>query len=85
MTETYASAVYEGFVTHRRHAPHPHAFRYRMAQLWLDLDELEAVFAGRWLWSAKGRNLAEFRRSDYFGAAGVPLSRQPATWLQRAG
>ena len=74
MTETYASAVYEGFVTHRRHAPHPHAFRYRMAQLWLDLDEVEAVFAGRWLWSTKGRNLAEFRRSDYFGPPGVPLA-----------
>ena len=29
-------------VRHRRHAPHAHAFRYRMAQLYLDLAELDA-------------------------------------------
>jgi uncharacterized protein len=74
MSGPFASAVYEGFVTHRRHAPHPHAFRYRMAQLWLDLDEVEHVFAGRWLWSTRGRNFAEFRRSDYLGPADVPLA-----------
>lgn len=74
MSGRFASAVYEGVVTHRRHAPHAHAFRYRMAQLWLDLDELETVFERRWLWSVNRRNLAEFRRSDYFGAAGVPLA-----------
>lgn len=68
-----ASAVYEGVVRHERHAPHPHAFEYRMAQLYLDLDELERVFAGRWLWSAGRRNLAEFRRSDFLGPAGMPL------------
>ncbi|UPG91977.1 DUF1365 domain-containing protein [Luteibacter aegosomaticola] len=74
MSERFASAVYEGVVTHSRHAPHPHAFRYRMAQLWLDLDELDAVFEGRWLWSSRGRNLAEFRRADYFGSPEVPLA-----------
>jgi DUF1365 family protein len=74
MSERFASAVYEGVVTHHRHAPHDHAFRYRMAQLYLDLDELDRVFDGRWLWSAGGRNLAEFRRSDYLGAPEQPLA-----------
>lgn len=69
-----ASAIYHGSVTHRRHAPHPHSFRYRMAQLWLDLDELDDVFRGRWLWSSRGRNLAEFRRSDYLGPPSRPLA-----------
>src|SRR3970282_2173679 len=41
---TFASAVYEGVVRHRRHGPHPHAFGYRIAQLYLDLDEVERVF-----------------------------------------
>ena len=59
-----ASAVYEGVVRHRRHAPHPHTFRYSMAQLYLDLEEIEQVFEGRWLWSSSRRNVAEFRRSD---------------------
>jgi DUF1365 family protein len=74
-TRTLASAVYEGGVRHRRHAPRPHAFRYRMAQLYLDLDEVDQVFARRWLWSASGRNLAEFRRSDYLGPAAQPLAQ----------
>lgn len=68
------SAVYEGVVRHWRLAPRRHAFAYRIAQLYLDLDELEQVFAGRWLWSAHGRNLAEFRRTDYLGPASLPLA-----------
>lgn len=68
------SAVYEGTVRHRRLTPHPHAFSYRMAQLYLDLDEVDRVFADRWLWSSAHRNLAEFRRSDYMGTADLPLA-----------
>ena len=52
MTAPLASAVYEGWVRHRRHSPRAHAFRYRMAQLYLDLDEVDTVFDRRWLWSA---------------------------------
>jgi hypothetical protein len=70
----FASAVYEGVVTHRRQAPHAHAFSYRMAQLYLDLDEMDEVFRERWLWSVNRRNLAEWRRSDYLGAPEVPLA-----------
>ncbi|HIE5354632.1 TPA: DUF1365 domain-containing protein [Stenotrophomonas maltophilia] len=68
-----ASALYFGHVIHRRHQPHAHAFRYPVAQLLLDLDELDTIFAGRWLWSVNRRNLAEFRRSDYFGDPSMPL------------
>jgi uncharacterized protein len=69
------SAVYEGWVRHRRRAPHRHAFRYRLCMLWLDLAELEGLFAGRWLWSVDRRNVAEVRRSDYHGDPAVPLER----------
>jgi len=69
-----ASAVYEGFVRHRRHSPHPHTFRYRLAQLFLDLDEIDGIFHDRWLWSRDARNLAEFRRSDFFGPPDRPLA-----------
>ncbi|MBE5271349.1 DUF1365 domain-containing protein [Stenotrophomonas sp. B2] len=69
-----ASALYFGHVIHRRHQPHAHAFRYPVAQLLLDLDELDTIFAGRWLWSLNRRNLAEFRRSDYFGDPSMPLA-----------
>ena len=73
MSTHLCSAVYEGTVRHRRHLPRPHAFEYRMAQLYLDLDELETVFRGRWLWSATRRALAEFRRSDFLGPPERPL------------
>lgn len=69
-----ASAVYEGVVRHRRHAPRTHAFRYRMAQLWLDLDEVDRIFEPRWLWSSRRANLARFRRADYLAPADLPLA-----------
>ena len=45
-TTELASAIYQGTVQHRRHSPHPHAFSYRMAMLYLDLAEIDQVFAG---------------------------------------
>ena len=59
MNAPLASAVYEGIVRHRRHLPHPHAFRYRMAQLYLDLDEVDRVFDRRWLRPVAFQNLPE--------------------------
>ncbi len=70
----FCSAVYEGTVRHHRLAPRRHVFDYRIAQLYLDLDEIDRVFDGRWLWSNGHRNLAEFRREDYLGDRGVPLA-----------
>jgi DUF1365 family protein len=69
-----ASALYEGTIRHRRVRPVPHEFRYRMFQLYLDLDELPRLFAGRWLWSLERANIAQFRRADYFGDPSVPLA-----------
>lgn len=69
------SALYVGHVRHRRERPHAHAFRYRIAQLYLDLDELPTLFQRRWLWSVNRRNLAAFHRSDYLGDPAVPLKR----------
>ncbi len=66
------SAVYFGEVTHRRHAPVEHAFRYRLAQLWLDLDELPEALDGRLLWSARRPALAWFRRADFLTAPDDP-------------
>lgn len=67
------SRIYEGVVRHCRLAPRQHAFHYRVAMPYLCLDEVSEVFAGRWFWSARGRALAEFRRSDYLGDPALPL------------
>lgn len=74
MSDALASAVYEGQVRHRRHLPSEHRFGYRMAQLYLDLDEVTSALDAHPLYSARGRALAEFRRDDYLGPADVPLA-----------
>ena len=60
-----ASALYEGEVRHRRLTPAPHAFRYRIAQLYVDFDELDALLRERRLFSRDRPNVAELRRSDF--------------------
>jgi DUF1365 family protein len=70
---TRASAVYEGWVRHRRAGPVGHAFRYRLYMMYLDLAELPELFRGRWLWSARRPAPAWFRRADHLGDAAVPL------------
>lgn len=69
-----ASCIYEGWVRHRRYSPVRHEFRYRVYWTYLDLDELDDVFSGRWLWSIKRPNVAYFRRSDHHGDPSVPLA-----------
>lgn len=68
------SCLYVGQVRHRRFAPRAHAFRYRLFQVYLDLDELDTVFRGRWLWSTRHANLAWFRRKDHLGPVNQSLS-----------
>jgi DUF1365 family protein len=43
--------------------------------MYLDLDELPAVFQQRWLWSVDRPNVASFRRSDHVGDPSTPLDR----------
>ena len=67
------SCLYVGRIRHRRYEPRPHAFRYGLFMLYLDLGELDRVFAGRWLWSATRPAVARFRRADHVGPANVSL------------
>lgn len=71
---TISSCLYEGVVRHRRRTPAPHAFRSRLCMLYVDLDELPALFQRRWLWSADRPNFAWFRRADHLGPADRLLS-----------
>ena len=69
------SAIYHGWLRHRRFAPKPHDFRYPLFMLYLDLAELGEVFRGRWLWSTRRRALARFDRADHLGNPDVPLDQ----------
>ncbi len=67
------SAIYSGWVRHRRSHPGTHVFRYKVFMMYLDLDELDRVFTGTRLWSVEKNNLASFKRSDYLGDPSIPL------------
>jgi DUF1365 family protein len=67
------SAVYEGEVTHVRHEPVRHAFRQRIALLYLDLAELDRVDRVSRLLGVDRRAPASFRREDHFAGANGPL------------
>lgn len=70
------SALYSGWISHRRFAPRRHAFRYRIGLLYLDLDERDSVLSLSPL--AGHSRFAPFawRETDYLRAwtrQGMPL------------
>ena len=72
------SAIYEGFVTHRRHATDAtgnvaHRFRYPVTLPYLFLDELDEVADLHPMWSARRPNAVWFRRADYLGDPTIAL------------
>lgn len=67
------SCLYEGSLAHDRREPRPHAFRYRLFMMYLDLAELDHLFDRFWLWSAHRPAIAWMRRADYLGDPRVPL------------
>jgi DUF1365 family protein len=77
------SRIYTGHVGHQRLTPVGNAFRYSLFFLYLDLAELEIVFAKRWLWSIERTNWASFRRSDYFHSSSEPLDQAVRDEVQR--
>ncbi len=69
-----ASAVYEGWIRHRRFEPIEHDFRYRLFLMYLDLDELPEALDPFPLWSARRPAPARFCRADFMGDPARPLA-----------
>lgn len=67
------SAIYEGWVRHRRLSPRPHDFTYKVFMPYLRLDELPALFEQTRAWGTGRWAPAQFRRSDFLGDPAVPL------------
>jgi uncharacterized protein len=68
------SAVYEGWVRHRRFEPVEHSFRYRLFLMYLDLEELPRLLDPYPLFSARRPAPAHFRRADFMGDPSRPLA-----------
>ena len=66
------SAIYTGWVRHRRFTRIDHQLNYRVFMMLVDLDELEQVCALHPAWSLNRRNLAELRTRDFFGQHSSP-------------
>ena len=67
------SAIFSGRVSHSRSKPVLHAFSYQVYMMYLDLDELQEVFEGRWFWSTRRRAIARFNRKNHLGDRHDPL------------
>ena len=67
-------AIYTGSVRHRRFAPVPHAFRYRLCLLFLDLDRLDETLGDSRWHSMRRAAMLRYRREDFLGDPAVPLA-----------
>jgi DUF1365 family protein len=70
------SAIYEGWVAHRRRGPVRHSFRYRVFLPLFDLDELPELLDPIPLWSARRHAPARFRCADFLGDGPLPLAER---------
>ena len=77
------SRLYVGQVKHQRYTPAPHAFRYGLFMMYLDLEELPTLFKQRWLWSVNRPALARFKREDHLGDKAVDLASAVRAFVQQ--
>jgi uncharacterized protein len=76
-----ASAIYEGTIRHRRFAVRAHELCHRIALVYLDLEELDGLLAGRLVAGHPG--LVRFRRDDYLGDTRLGLADAVRVLLER--
>lgn len=78
------SALYTGIVVHQRFRPKPHRLRYRMAQLFVDVDELDGLAGRMRLFSHNRFNLIAFHDRDFGDRTGRDLREQMEALLLKA-
>ena len=79
------SALYRGLVTHRRLRPVPHALRYRVFQILLDLDEAPEMAAGSRLFGFNTAAPVSFHERDHGDGSTRPLKAQIEAHAAAAG
>jgi DUF1365 family protein len=81
------SSLCQGWVSHHRLTPRPHAFRYRTGMFYLDLDESPALLRlSRWLGRWRLAPLS-WRETDYLPSLtrqGLPLADAARQWVGQA-
>lgn len=83
----WSSAVYVGWVRHRRFAPIVRSFAFPLYMLYVDLDEIDQVLATGRLWASDHRRralaLGRFSRRDYLGDPSRDLRSEVLDRVQR--
>jgi DUF1365 family protein len=69
------SAIYKGWIRHRRFIPVVNRFRYPIFMMYLDIDEIRSIFSDKWYCSFNRLNLVSFNRSDYFNPSEPDLKQ----------
>lgn len=65
--QPFESAIYQGFVRHRRFTPCRHEFDYPLFMMLLKLDEIPRLLHSFWQLGQGSFSWARFRRADYLG------------------
>lgn len=73
MSVAPAPGLYVGTIRHRRFAPRPHQFEYRLFMVLLDVEGIEQAMAASRLTSYNSWNWASFHDRDHVGDASQPL------------
>lgn len=71
--EPFFSAIYDGWVMHRRLTPRRHAFRYRVFALLIDLDELEKLSRLLTLFAWNRSAVVSFHDGDHGDGRGLRM------------
>lgn len=82
VADEFESAIYSGFVRHRRFTPREHAFDYKLFMLLLKTDEIARLLDRFWQLGSGALSWGRFRRQDYI--APTDLSIDAAVWEKMA-
>lgn len=79
------ACLYVGSTWHKRFAPRPHAFRYRLFQILIDIDRLDTAFAGLKLMRLGRFGAMSFDPRDHGDRQGGSLRPWVSERLKEAG
>lgn len=79
------NAIYEGEVFHSRVGSVNHSFKYPIYFYRVDVDQLEALSKGVWLFSHNAWNIVSIYDRDYLDRSNLPLRKKVENWLEKSG
>jgi uncharacterized protein len=77
------SSLYVGSVSHLRTVPFEHGFNYRLFMAYLDLAELDSIFARISGWSTNRATPVQFKRADHIGDPARDLGQSIRALIQQ--